>query len=150
MTASDFFERVRAARAKTEDFDEVVKEFGRGCPCKDPPLKSTGKQHLKSATHDKAFNKVGGAFFGLSVRSAFELQRAVAPIAVVNVAGSQRIGDDDADENENAGGYDDDWQQMDEMETPAEGEDGVVVSREIHFINCDDDDVGDIQVQEEE
>jgi hypothetical protein len=158
LTADVFFHRLREAQAKTEDFDEVVAEFGRGCPCKEPPLKSKGKAHLGSQAHGKAFNTPGGVYFGMSVRAAFEAQGAPQrpgaiiedPPLVVNVAGSQRIGNDDADENEDAGDHDDDWQQMDEMEPPAEGEDGEVVSREIHFTNCDDDDVGDIQVHGDE
>ena len=52
MTAAAFFDGVREAQQLTEDFDVVVEEFGRGCPCKDPPLKSTGKQHLKSTDTD--------------------------------------------------------------------------------------------------
>jgi hypothetical protein len=36
------------AQALTEDYDVIVEEFGRGCPCKNPPMKSTGKAHLKS------------------------------------------------------------------------------------------------------
>ena len=150
MTAEVFFRRLREARAKTEDFDEVVAEFGRGCPCKDPPLKSKGKQHLGSQTHAKAFTTPGGVYFGMSVRSAFEAQGApqrpgAALPLVVHVPGSQRIGDDDADENENAGVYDDADHLYEEME-PADGADFEVVS---HDINISDEDVGDIQVQGE-
>ena len=63
MTAQEFLGRVRVAQALTENFDEIVAEFGRGCPCKCPSLKSTGQAHLKTSTHDNAFNKVGGKFF---------------------------------------------------------------------------------------
>ncbi len=146
MTAEVFFQRLREAQAKTEDFDEVVEEFGRGCPCKDPPLKSKGKTHLRSQTHDKAFNKPGGVYLGMSVRAAFEAsaQRADAPL-VLHVSGSQRIGEDDADEIENGGMYDDD--QYDEMERLEEGAEFEVVSRVVNIID-DDDNVDDIQVQD--
>jgi len=153
LTAEVFFQRLREAQAKTEDFDEVVAEFGRGCPCKDPPLKSKGKQHLGSQTHAKAFTTPGGVYFGMSVRSAFEAQgapqrpgaRGAELPLVVHVPSSQKIGDDDVDESENAGVYDDADHLYDEME-PADGEDFEVVSRDINIL---DDDVGDIQVQGE-
>jgi hypothetical protein len=139
LTANDFFERFRAAKAKTEDFDDVVAEFGRGCPCKEPPLKSTGKQHLKSATHDKAFNQAGGFFFGLSLRAAFELQRPVAE--VVHVPCSQRIGNDAAAESQEAFHYDDsrDMEFMDE-DIPDDA-DVEVASREVSI--DEDEDMSD-------
>ena len=150
MTAEVFFRRLREAQAKTEDFDEVVEEFGRGCPCKDPPLKSKGKTHLKSLTHDRAFNNPTGAYFGMSVRAAFEAQGQQRPDAlppiVVHVPGSQRIGDADMDEDESAGNYDDAY-EYDEMEDIPEGAEVEIVSRQVSFI---DEDVSDIQVQGDE
>jgi hypothetical protein len=142
MTAAEFFGRVRAAQALTEDFDEVVAEFGRGCPCKDPPLKSTGKQHLKSQTHEKAFNKAGGKFFGMTVRAALML-----PVDVVHVQGAQRVGeevdgvvpaelnDDDADELNN----------YNEMEEQVDADDDA------RHANADDadEDLSDIVIGEE-
>jgi hypothetical protein len=120
MTAADFFGRLRAAQALTEDFDGVVAEFGRGCPCKNPPLKSKGKAHLNSTTHDKAFNRADGKFFGLTVRAALEL-----PVDVVIVQGAQRIegqgagdGGDAADPN----GENNEFDAFDEMEQPLDGE----------------------------
>jgi hypothetical protein len=109
MTAADFFGRLRAAQALTEDFDDIVAEFGRGCPCKNPPLKSTGKAHLKSTTHDKAFNKASGKFFGMTVREAFML-----PVAVVNVEGAQRIDNGGAAVGEQDNNYD--MEEFDEMD----------------------------------
>jgi hypothetical protein len=151
LTAEVFFRRLREAQAKTEDFDEVVAEFGRGCPCKEPPLKSKGKTHLKSLTHDRAFNHPTGAYFGMSVRAAFEAQgqqRPYAPLPpiVVHVPGSQRIGDADADEDESADNYWDNPNEYFEMEDIPEGSEIEVVSRQVPF---GDEDVGDIQVQGE-
>lgn len=142
MTAEVFFRRLREAQAKTEDFDEVVAEFGRGCPCKDPPLKSKGKTHLTSKTHDKAFNQTGGAYLGMTVRAAFEAsaQLADTPL-VVHVSGSQRIGGDfdDEDEIDNAAGYEDD--QYNEMEIIEEGADVEVVSCQVNFVDDNLDDI---------
>ena len=141
MTAAEFFGRVRAAQALTEDFDEVVAEFGRGCPCKDPPLKSTGKQHLKSQTHDKAFNKAGGKFFGMTVRAALML-----PVDVVIVQGVQRIeeqrdGDVEPDPENN------ELDAFDEMERQPDDDD----DDDAHPAHADDDvdeDLSDIVVDD--
>lgn len=94
MTAEEFYGRLRASRAATDDFDEVLLEFGRGCPCKNPPLKSSGKTHLKSQTHQNAFTKVGGPFYGLSVRAV--LERGV-PVQIVE--GAANIANANADQS---------------------------------------------------
>lgn len=148
MTAAEFIGRVRAAQALTEDFDEVVEEFGRGCPCKDPPLKSTGKQHLKSQTHEKAFTKAGGKFFGMTVRAALEL-----PVDVVLVRGAQRI-DEQGDGSvaaehgnaENPEGYELD--NFDEMEQLNQLDEDDADARRAH-VDADDDNLSDIVVDEE-
>jgi hypothetical protein len=75
LTAAEFLERVRAAHAQEEDFDAVVDEFEMGCPCKHPPLKSKGKQHLGTTTHKTAFG-AGGQFCGMTVRQALERARS--------------------------------------------------------------------------
>ena len=97
MTADILFSRIRAAQALNEDFDSIVSEFGRGCPCKNPPLKSTGKTHLKATTHDKAFNKPDGKFFGMSVRAAFA---SALVVQVVHVQDGQPIAAVEAGEEE--------------------------------------------------
>ncbi len=145
MTSAEFIGRVRAAQALTEDFDAIVNEFGRGCPCKNPPLKSTGKAHLKSTTHDKAFNKPGGKFFGKSVREAFML-----PVVVVHVQGAQRIGEDgdvaDAvDGSENA--HVNELDQYDEMDFDA---DAFRDADDVVAVDDADDDVSDIVLNEGE
>jgi len=122
LTAALFFGRVKAAQALTEDFDSVVLEFGRGCPCKIPPLKSTGKAHLNTATHDKAFKKPDGKFFGMSVRAAFELS-----VEVVNVHGAQQIGGDDAAEEENDAEQRPEFDDFDEMDERLEVEPPAIV-----------------------
>ena len=132
LTAALFFGRVRAAQALTEDFDSVVLEFGRGCPCKDPPLKSTGKAHLNTATHDKAFKKHDGKFFGMSVRAAFELS---IEVEVVNVQGAQQIGGDDAAEEENDAEQRPELDEFDEMDSAVEAEIPAIVD------DCADDDL---------
>ena len=143
MTAADFFGRLRAAQALTEDFDDVVAEFGRGCPCKNPPLKSKGKTHLKSTTHDKAFNKVGGKFFGMTVRAALEL-----PVEVVIVQGAQRIdergdGGDAADPD----GENNELDAFDEMEQQPNDDDDD--ARPAHADDDADEDLSDIVIDEE-
>ena len=155
MTAQVFFQRLREAQAKTEDFDEVVAAFGKGCPCKDPPLKSKGKTHLKSQTHERAFTKPGGVYFGMSVRAAFEAaqqqrdQRPDArPPVVVHVPGSQNIAQDDADEDESAGMNHEDANQYDEMDEIPEGSDAEF-DIALRQVAIDDDDVSDIQVQDQ-
>jgi hypothetical protein len=151
MTATDFFGRLRAAQALNEDFDAVVEEFGRGCPCKNPPLKSTGKAHLKSTTHDKAFNKAGGKFFGMTVRAALML-----PVDVVHVQGAQRIGGE-GDGGVPAEPHDNDaenpWMyevnevyHFDEMDNQVDADDDA------RLVNADDDadeDLSDIVMNEE-
>ena len=146
MTAAEFFGRVRAAQALTEDFDEVVAEFGRGCPCKDPPLKSTGKQHLKSQTHEKAFIKAGGKFFGMTVRAALML-----PVDVVHVLGAQRL--HEADDEQGDGGVaaerrenleSNELDAFDEMEQLDEDD---ADARRAH-VDDDDEDLSDIVVDD--
>jgi hypothetical protein len=150
MTAAEFFGRVRAAQALTEDFDEVVAEFGKGCPCKDPPLKSTGRAHLKSQTHEKAFAKAGGKFFGMTVRAALEL-----PVHVVHVQGAQRI-DQQADggvagelfyaENPAPEGWELD--HFDEMEQLNQYDEDDADARRAQ-LEAEDEDLSDIVVGEE-
>ena len=142
MTAAEFIGRVRAAQALTEDFDDVVAEFGRGCPCKDPPLKSIGKQHLKSQTHEKAFTKAGGKFFGMTVRAALML-----PVDVVHVQGAQRIDEQGdggvaAEHGENPEGNELD--AFDEMEHQLDDDD----ARPAHVDDDSDDDLSDIVVDD--
>jgi hypothetical protein len=104
MTAPEFLGRVRAAQAQQEDFDDVVEEFGVGCPCKTPALKSKGKQHLGTATHKKAFEDPSGPFFGRTVREALEARAAAQGVDVILVGGSAAIqGNDNA--GVNAGGF---------------------------------------------
>ena len=147
MTAADFFGRLRAAQALTEDFDAIVEEFRRGCPCKNPPLKSTGKAHLKSTTHDKAFNKPGGKFYGMTVRAAFML-----PVNVVHVQGAQRIGEEGdggvpAEHHEDADNpWNNELDNFDEMDNQLDADDDA------RHANADDDadeDLSDIVIDEE-
>ena len=108
MTAPEFLGRIRAAHAQQEDFDAVVDEFGVGCPCKTPPLKSKGKQHLGTAAHKKAFDDPDGPFFGMTVRQA--LTARAQAVNVILVGGSAAI-----QGNENAGVNDDADEPFDEM-----------------------------------
>jgi hypothetical protein len=151
MTASDFFGRLRAAQALTEDFDDIVAEFGRGCPCKNPPLKSKGKAYLKSTTHDKAFNKAGGKFVGMTVRAALML-----PVDVVHVQGAQRIGEE-GDGGVPAEHHDDDAEnpwiyEVNEVDNFDEMENQVDADDDARHANADDDadeDLSDIVIDEE-
>ena len=93
LTAAEFLERVRAAHAQEEDFDAVVDEFGMGCPCKHPPLKSKGKLHLGTTTHKTAFG-AGGQFCGMTVRQALERARSNNIILVAGAAPIGGNGDD--------------------------------------------------------
>ena len=144
MTASDFFGRLRAAQALTEDFDDIVTEFGRGCPCKNPPLKSTGKAHLKSTTHDKAFNKADGKFFGMTVRAALML-----PVDVVHVQSAQRIGEEvDVQREHHDDDAEDPWNELNnynEMENQVDADDDA------RHANADDadEDLSNIVIGEE-
>ena len=144
MTAAEFIGRVRAAQALTEDFDEVVEEFGRGCPCKNPPLKSTGKTHLKSTTHDKAFTRPGGKFFGMTVRAALML-----PVDVVHVQGAQRI-DEEAEggvvEEHHVVPQNNELDNFDEMDNQLEADDDVSPA---HADDGADEDLSDIVIDEE-
>ena len=150
MTAADFFGRLRAAQALTEDFDKVVEEFGRGCPCKNPPLKSKGKAHLKSTTHDKAFNKADGKFFGMTVRAALML-----PVDVVHVQGARRIGEE-VDGGVSAEHQDDDAEnpwiyEVNEVDNFDEMEIQVDADDDARLANDDDADeyLSDIMIDEE-
>jgi hypothetical protein len=96
LTAAEFLGRVRAANAQQEDFDAVVDEFGLGCPCKHPPLKSKGKQHLGTTAHKKAFEHRDGQFFGMTVRQALERIRSNS---IVLVAGAAPLPGNDDDDN---------------------------------------------------
>ena len=141
ITAGEFFTRVRAAQALTEDFDGIVEEFGRGCPCKNPPLKSKGKAHLKSSTHDKAFNKSDGKFFGMSVRDAFLL-----PVDVVRVQGAQRLGGvENGGEEDLENRFENEQLDFDEMDDHFEADDSRAA--EAAAVE-DDDDVSDIVVED--
>ncbi len=97
MTAAEFLGRIRAANAQQEDFDSVIEEFGLGCPCKNPPLKSKSKQHLGTAAHKKAFDSPDGQFFGMTLRQAFERIRSNNIILVAGVAPLRGNDDDDSD-----------------------------------------------------
>lgn len=99
LTAAEFLGRVRAANAQQEDFDSVVDEFGLGCPCKNPPLKSKGKQHLSTTAHKKAFGQRDGQFFGMTVRQALERIRSNS---IVLVAGAAPLPGNDDDDNDAA------------------------------------------------
>jgi hypothetical protein len=146
MTAAEFLGRVRNVQAQQEDFDSVIAEFGEGCPCKNPPLKSKGKQHLSTMAHKKAFEQSDGQFFGMTVRQALEWSRSNS---VVLVAGASVIA---ANENEgidadcNGIVYEEDHDYYDHMDdVNAEGDEFEVISRQMQF---DDDDVSDIHVHE--
>ena len=92
LTAPEFLGRVRAAQSLHEDFDAVLEEFAIGCPCKNPPLKSKGKQHLTTQTHIKAFQNADGQFYGYTVRQVLEriqAQNVVMVASSVVVAGSE-------------------------------------------------------------
>jgi hypothetical protein len=146
LTAAEFFSRIRAAQALNEDFDSIVSEFGRGCPCKNPPLKSTGKAHLKATTHDKAFNKPDGKFFGMSVRAAFML-----PVDVVIVQGAPRIGgDDDAADGEQE--QNNEVEMFDELDPEPEdfSDAGADAAAAAAAAAADDDDVSEIVGGEDE
>ncbi len=97
LTAAEFLGRVRAANAQQEDFDAVIDEFGLGCPCKHPPLKSKGKQHLGATAHKKAFEQRDGQFFGMTVRQALERIRSNNIILVAGAAPLGGNNDDDSD-----------------------------------------------------
>jgi hypothetical protein len=86
LTAAEFLGRIRAAHAQQEDFDAVIEEFRIGCPCKAPPLKSKGKQHLGTTAHKKAFLEVGGPFYGMTVRQALERAQFANVILVAGAA----------------------------------------------------------------
>ncbi len=144
MTAAEFLARVRDAQAQQEDFDSVVDEFGQGCPCKNPPLKSKGKQHLGTTAHKKAFDAGDGQFFGMSVRQALRWTRANS---VVLVAGASVIS---ANENNIVDRddivYDEDQHLYDPMDDViAEDDETEVISRQVQI----DDDVSDIHVQDD-
>jgi hypothetical protein len=94
LTAAEFLGRVRAANARQEDFDAVVEEFGQGCPCKHPPLKSKGKQHLGTTAHKNAFEERDGRFYGMTVRQALEHARSNN---VILLAGSAQLEEINAD-----------------------------------------------------
>ena len=144
MTAAEFIGRVRAAQALTEDFDDVVAEFGRGCPCKEPPLKSTGKQHLKSQTHEKAFTKAGGKFFGMTVRAAFML-----PVAVVHVQGVQRIDDGRAEDSDVVEEQIDHYENDDFLEMDPDVSADADAAAAVDAAGDVDDDLSDIVIEDE-
>ncbi len=101
LTAAEFLGRIRAAHAQQEDFDAVIEEFRIGCPCKTPPLKSKGKQHLGTTAHKKAFLEVGGPFYGMTVRQALERAQSAN---VILVAGAAVIEGPDVDDAEQQAG----------------------------------------------
>jgi hypothetical protein len=72
----------------------VLDEFEMGCPCKNPPLKSKGKQHLGTAAHKKAFLNRDGQFFGQTVRQVLERIRSNNIILVAGAAPIGGNGDD--------------------------------------------------------
>lgn len=144
MTAPEFLGRVRAALAQQEDFDVVVEEFGVGCPCKTPALKSKGKQHLGTAAHKKAFEEPNGPFFGKTVREALTARAAAqAVVDVIIVAGSAPI-----EGNANAGVNADGLEAFDEIEEYERFEGEAESSEEAILEEEADDDLGHIVAEE--
>ncbi len=128
LTAPEFLGRVRAALAQQEDFDVVVEEFGVGCPCKTPALKSKGKQHLGTTAHKKAFEEPNGPFFGKTVREALTARAAAQGVLdVIIVAGSAPI-QGNANDGVNADGFEpfNEIEEFERFEGEAESEEAIL------------------------
>jgi hypothetical protein len=141
LTATEFLGRVRAAQAQQEDFDAVIEEFGIGCPCKTPPLKSKGKQHLGTTAHKKAFLEVGGPFYGMTVRQALERAQSSNVILVAGSAAIQGNGPDvdDAQQQAAAGNEAEEYEMLNA--DPYCNNEGDLYAQQADVL---DDDVSDI------
>ena len=141
LTAADFLGRIRAAHAQQEDFDAVIEEFRIGCPCKTPPLKSKGKQHLGTAAHKKAFLEVGGPFYGMTVRQALERAQSANVILVAGAAAIEGPAVDDAEQQAGANNEAEEYEMLNP--NPYCSNDGELYV-ELDHVDMPDEDVSDI------